>query len=116
MYGKPLHTDVNKVRCDLIRQKFKPAPQSVVSGSDEVDLSLLPLCHPSLLMHIRIANYQALIWKSARMQMPEIERADGHGWKVKDGVLDYVWTEEAIFPSELSDILPEQTFVDPEWR
>ena len=44
--------------------------------------------------------------------MPQIERADGHGWKVKDGVLDYVWNEEDIFPFELSDILSEQTFED----
>ena len=59
-------------------------------------------------MYINRANYQALLWKSASLQNPDIPGPDGHGWKAEDGNLVYVWSDGDVLPPELSDILSQR--------
>lgn len=107
MYGKSTTSEINKVRYELFKQKFNPKSSSKLSSGDGVDLSLLPPCQSSLKMHINRANYQALLWKSASLQNPDIPGPDGHGWKAEEGNLVYVWSDGDVLPPELSDILSQ---------
>lgn len=106
----PTYSDINKLRIDSFRQKFQPKASNVITDSDGVDLSLLPPCRGSLKMHVLRAHYQALVWKSACDQFPELPSPVGHGWiRDDDGHVSYQWTEGNILPPELIDILAEAT-------
>ena len=86
MYGKPKYTSVNKLRYDLFIQKYQPTSGNLLTSGDGIDLSLLPPCRDSLSMHIRRANYQALVWNSAQDCFPDIPEPIGHGWAIDDTV------------------------------
>ena len=59
-------------------------------------------------MHIRRANYQALVWNSAQDCFPDIPEPIGHGLAIDDmGNLIYDWTKGDIMPQELIDIISE---------
>ena len=108
MYGKPKYTSVNKLRYDLFIQKYQPMSGNLLTSGDGIDLSLLPQCRDSLSVHIRRANYQALVWNSAQDCFPDIPEPIGHGWAIDDmGNLIYDWTKGDIMPQELIDIISE---------
>ena len=68
-------------------------------------MSLLPPCRESLKMHVRRANYQALIWKKADQATPRIPGPDGLGWNTNvEGELEICWTNGNLTPQELADI------------
>ena len=71
MYGKKNYTDVNKLRCDMVSQRFCPG-SGLVSNFDGVDLSLIPPCRSVLRMHIKRVNYQVLLWKKSSMSHPNL--------------------------------------------
>ena len=48
MYGKPKYASINKLRYDLLLQKFRPISGNVLSSVDGIDLNLLPPCKDSL--------------------------------------------------------------------
>ena len=57
-------------------------------------------------MHVRSANYQALIWKKADQATPRIPRPDGHDWNTNvEGELEICWTNGNLMPQELTDII-----------
>ena len=59
-------------------------------------------------MHIRGANYQALVLNSTQDCFPDIPEPIGHGWAIDDmGNLIYDWTKGDIMPQELIDIISE---------
>ena len=68
-------------------------------------MSLLPPCRMSLREHIKRANYQALIWNTADQAEPDITSPDGHGWRLNEGNLDFVWCNYGSpMPQEFIDI------------
>ena len=84
----------------------------LLSSYNGVDMSLLPPCKDALRMHIRHANYQALIWYQADQAVQNLPPADGHGCCTTDGKLEIKWTEGDMLPQELVDIMldePEQS-------
>ena len=105
LYGRPGNDNVNKVRYDIFKQKFKVRSSSLVSTLIGTDLSLLPPCQKALQMHILRANYQTLIWKRANEAYPDIPLPAGHGWRMNDGVLSINWFEGDLLPKELTDVL-----------
>ena len=113
MYGKERYTDVNKLRYDLFTQKYQAKAGNVLTSYDGIDLSLLPPCRASLRMHIKRANYQALVWNTAHDNFPDIPSPFGHGWtKDEHGSLEYQWTEGDILPQELADIVSDYASCD----
>ena len=71
MYGSKLG-DINSLRYEKFIERFSAKPGEVLTSYNGVDMSLLPPCRESLKMHVRRANYQALIWKKADQATPSI--------------------------------------------
>ena len=68
-----------------------------------IDLSLLPPCQSSLLLHMEMEreNYVAVLWKHsmhASIDFPDIWH---HGWNV-DGTIHWV---EKVFPEDFIEII-----------
>ena len=66
-----------------------------------IDLSTLPPCHSTLLLHIKRANYIAKIWKSCAQDDYDNGDVAEHGW-YNDGQIQWVVD---IFPDDITDIL-----------
>lgn len=105
LYGKPSYSSTNKLRHDLVRQKYIVKGQGVLSSIQGFDISLLPPCRAALKFHSLRANYQTLIWKQADIAEPDLPDPEDHGWK-KDanGVLGIHWCSDFV-PQQLADIL-----------
>ncbi|KAK3769506.1 hypothetical protein RRG08_027075 [Elysia crispata] len=89
MYGKPTYSDVNKLRFDMVRQRFQTGSRNVLTNSDGIDFSLLSPCRSTLQMHIK-----------------HLPPAEEHGWKMTlDRDLNYNWCARDIVPQDLVDIL-----------
>ena len=60
-------------------------------------------------MHVRRANYPALIWKKADQGTPIIPEPDVHpGWNTNvEGELEICWTTGNLMPRELADIITD---------
>ena len=109
MYGKSEYSDINKLRYDSFKQKFKARKNQALSSSDGVDLSLLPPCKGSLHMHILRCNYQAHVWSMSAVAFPDIPSPEGRGWTKDDcGQLQIDWVKGDILPQELVDIMPDE--------
>ena len=50
-------------------------------------LDSLPLTKDALLLHIRRANFQCMIWKIAKEPQPSLSSPGENGWFYKEGVL-----------------------------
>ena len=74
----------------------------------------------SLKQHARRANFQAAIWKRAYVALQDVpDQACGHGWDIKGGAIQPLWTEEedelTLPQSVIDDLLgEEQTDSDDE--
>jgi len=104
---KPHHVDTNVLRCDMFKSRYslksERNPLNIRSG---IDLSLLPPCKSSLVMHCRRVNYLSFIWNHAHVARVDLPSPNGCGWKAKtDGVLSVEWTTENVMPQELIDML-----------
>ena len=89
LYGtKMIH--VNDARYKIFEKKQLKSKQLT-------DLSLLPPCQRTLILHLKRANYVAKIWKSANTAMIDLPTPAEHGW---DGEGDISWTDE-MFPEDL---------------
>ena len=78
LYGKPNYN--NRLRYDIVRQKYLLKRQNPLSSIHGLDISLLSPCQQALRMHILRANYQAMIWRQADIPLPEIPEPLSHGW------------------------------------
>ena len=59
-------------------------------------------------MHVRRANYQALIWKKAYQATPSIPGPDGHGRNTNvEDEFEICWTLGNLMPQELADIITD---------
>ena len=65
------------------------------------DLSLLPPCLRSLLLHLKRSNYIARIWKLCFQAVIDFQDISNHGWN-SDGTIK--WTTEE-FPDDVVEIL-----------
>ena len=64
----------------------------------------LPPTSAALKNHLKRANYQAYIWKQA-LQPRIDERAVNHGWKLRDGRLEIIWTDLQPAPEAVMELV-----------
>jgi len=114
LYSTGNIVDINKVRSTMFQSRYSIGlPQSMLSArSSGIDLSLLPPCRGSLRKHALRANYQAFIWRHAHIAELELPSPIGCGWNVKDDTLKIDWVDGDIIPTQLVDILAEQSSDD----
>ena len=60
-------------------------------------------------MHIKRANYQALIWYQSDQSKPNIPSPENNGWDIVDGKLELKWTEGELMPKELTEVLTAES-------
>ena len=97
LYGDVKETSINKLRYKKARQKFTAA--QFLSSCEGTDMTLLPPSQAALTMHIKRANYQALVWKNAHVPNLKLPGpAEGHGWGIGDNGLEYDWCEGPFLP------------------
>ena len=105
--GKSGIRDIDKLRYVTFLTRYSPG-KKLLTNDRGIDLSLLPPCRSSLMMHIARVNYQCLIWKQAHIQNPELPKPhDGHGWCLHGNDLEYKWTTKDILPQDLADLVLE---------
>jgi len=111
MYSPGNIVDINKVRSTMFQSRYSIGlPQSMLSAqSSGIDLSLLPPCRGSLHKHALRANYQAFICRHAHVAKLELLSPSGCGWTVEDDTLKIDWVDGDIIPTQLVDILAEQS-------
>jgi hypothetical protein len=97
----------NKLHSDMFQSRYGATLTSGTKGAKSgTDLSLLPPCNTSLLLHCKRANYQTFIWKNAHVQNPSLPSPCGNGWTFDDsGTLQIQWTGIDIIPNSITDFL-----------
>ena len=70
-----------------------------------VDISLLPPCHSSLLLHIKRSNYQTAIWRRSLEPQHHLSKPNLHGWVQGVDGLEFQWTHQEMMPQDLVSIL-----------
>lgn len=65
------------------------------------DLSLLPPCRRSLILHLKRANYTARIWKLSLESVIDFADIKEHGWNTNGTIC---WTTDE-FPDDILEIL-----------
>ena len=80
----------NKIFWDTLKRKKKV-----------IDLSMLPPCKKSLLLHIKRSNYISRIWRQASVAEMDIQNAQNHGWNLD---FSLQWNDEA-YPHDLELLL-----------
>ena len=94
LYGEKRLTSINSTCRNMSWGNF---------SRDEriTDLSLLPPCESSLLLHIRRAHYVARIWRQASLPLMDIEGAETHDWKDD---LSEEWVT-VPYPDDIAELL-----------
>ena len=105
------HEYQHTVACEIYGISTKPG--IFLSGCTGIDLSLLPPCRDALRIHIKRANYQALIWHQVDQAVPCIPQLDGHGWDTEHKKLESKWTEGDLLPQELVEVLVDESEQTP---
>lgn len=96
LYGKQCD-NINKLRYEKVQQKF--TSRKLLSDTEGTDMSLLPPCQSSLIMHIKRVNHQAFVWKNSHVQFPELPNPIHHGWcRDDENGLDYDWCDGPFIP------------------
>ena len=110
-YRKPRFKSVNELRFHLL--KAKCGSEDKITNNRNVGISNMLPCSDSLREHVRRVNYQVAIWKRACVTKPDVPNpSTGHGWILKDNILEPLWTSGNILPQQMVDIL--DTYEDEE--
>ncbi len=91
VYGHPRCRDINQVRYDMLSK-----------GNESHQI---PPTQDALRLHIKRANYQAMLWKHALQGNYKPPSPDGHGWSVKDDTLEVVWMLQDPAPKSLLEFV-----------
>ena len=92
MYGKSGILEVDECRYSLFASKQSQS-------------HCIPLCRDALKWHTFRANYQTAIWRRALEQTPQLPSPEGHGWKIKEGQIDILWTTLPPAPDALLELI-----------
>jgi hypothetical protein len=87
-------TDINILRYEKFLIRNKPKQGTLMTDYNGVDMSLLPPCKAALQIHVKRANYQALIWYQADQAIQRVPKPDRNGWETKNGKLTIKWTDQ----------------------
>ncbi len=94
VYGKGRLNDVDEARRELFWNRLR-------RDNRISDLSVLPPCNRTTEIHIKRANFVALIWKMAKSPMLNLEDPSQHGWT---GDLEPDWGTEP-YPEDIEQLL-----------
>ena len=90
---------VNDVRSEIFEREH-------VNQRKVVDVSHLPPCRSTLLLHSKRANVIAKIWNSSHVPLLEERDFTHNGW---NSLIEICWMDEA-FPRDMNNILLEPLF------
>ena len=111
LYGKPRFKSVNELRFHLL--KAKCGSEDKITNNTNVGISNMLPCSDSMREHVLRVNYQVAIWKRAHVTKPDVPNpSTGHGWILKDNILEPLWTSGNILPQQMIDSL--DTYEDEE--
>ena len=106
MHGVRNVTDVNEARYHLFRKLYAATkPDQPLEKIKSSDPCCLAPCKTVLEQKLRRTNYVARIWRNARLAQPVEfgpESPDGHGWRVVNDKLQFVWFEGPQNPPNVS--------------
>ena len=92
VYGRPRFSKADNVRYQTLKEK---CGDEVISAGHSIDLATLPPCRRSFKQHVHRCNSQVAIRKRSEQPVPDIPQpTEGHGWKMKNGVMEPLWEEE----------------------
>jgi hypothetical protein len=92
LYNSAQFSNTNKIRSDKWNRRT-------------TDITKLPPCHDSAILHLRRANYQAAIWKRSLEREMEVPSPHGHGWVVHGCDISILWMSQPRAPSKVLDIV-----------
>ena len=95
LYGSKKKS-VNAVRFELFTKKFTNANKAI-------DLSVLPPCHSSLILHAKRANFIAAMWKRTKEAIIEMPPITDHGWN-DNGSIEWI---DKPYPDDITEMLIE---------
>ena len=91
LYCNPRLNELNELRFHLL--KTKRGSEGKLTNYTTVGITNMPSCNDSLREHVRRGTYQVVIWKQAHVTKPDVPNPPtGHGWVLKDDVLEPLWT------------------------
>ena len=86
MYGKPKLDNVNGLRYEIFKQKYKPGTKKgILDNIKGYDGGSIPPCLPELLQKIKRTNYIANMCKNADRAIPTTMTIENNGWSLTDG-------------------------------
>ena len=88
---------VNDVRYELFNKKY--ARENKV-----IDLSLIPPCQSTLMLHLRRSKYVVSIWKKLLLARFDLLDVHGHGWN-QDYTIKWI---EKTFPNNINELLLQE--------
>ena len=93
LYGSSKLTKINNLKHVKFQEQFSATSLSgLMDAYTGMDMSLMPCCRDALIMQLKRANFQTLVWFSAAQTFSDLPGPDGHGWESKDGTLQITWT------------------------
>ena len=95
---------INNFRYQKFIERFT-AKKGVLSTDVGVDISLLPPCHSSHLLHVKHSNYQTAIWRRSLEPQHHLSELNLHGWVQGADGLEIQWTHQEMMPQDLVSIL-----------
>ena len=110
MYGYERFQSIDEVRVHILKKKCEL--DGKLDPKKNIDLGNLPPCLGSLKQHLKRVNYQVKIWKLALENFPEIPTPCDHGWRFGESGLEPLWSEEAVLPAQLADLLVDTAASD----
>ena len=85
---------VNSARFEIFQKKY-------TKESKTINISLLPPCYASLLLHIKRSNFVADMWKRLTNPIIELPEISDYGWN-EDGTIEWIVQP---YPDEICDLL-----------
>ena len=92
LYNFGQFTNNNQVRCAKWNRQT-------------TDVTKLPPCHDSVVLHIKRANYQTAVWKRALMREMNAPSPHGNGWIVNRNDITISWMSQPYAPPQVLDIV-----------
>ena len=77
----------------------------VMFGCESTDPFKLSPCQNAALYHIRLANYQAAIWRRCLIGHPQIPLSKGYGWTVSEDDINILWIDVLPAPASLLNLI-----------
>ena len=92
LYNSPEYNNTNIVRSNKWNKQT-------------TDITKLPPCHDSAILHIKRENYQAALWRRCLENDMGAPLPHGHGWAIDQNGLSIVWMTQPRAPKKLLELV-----------